>query len=84
LNRAIANLQRGSLDDAERDYAALLKDLPDSHTILFGLAEVAARRNDTPTAVRYWERYLATAPKGTEEFQTVEKRLAAAKGGPAR
>ena len=84
MNRAIANLQLGNLDAAERDYNALLKPLPKMHTVQYGLAEVAARRNDIPAAIRHWERYLETAPKGTGEFQTVEKRLAEANGGQTR
>jgi tetratricopeptide (TPR) repeat protein len=83
MNRAIAELQRGNLDAAERDYTALTKPLPKSHSVQYGLAEIAARRKDTAAAIRHWENYLELAPKNTEEYKTVEKRLQEARGGRA-
>ncbi len=83
MNRATANLQLGNLDAAERDYLALAKLLPKFHAVQYGLAEIAARRNDTAVAIRHWQSYLETAPRNTEEYRAVEQRLREARGGRA-
>jgi tetratricopeptide (TPR) repeat protein len=83
MNRATAHLQLGNLDGAERDYLALVRALPRSHAVQYGLAEIAARRNDTATAIRHWQSYLETAPKNTDEYRAVEQRLREARGGRA-
>ncbi len=76
LNRAIAYLSSGQLEPARSDYAALKKLYPKAYQVDYGLADVAWRKQDTNTAIRYYESYLANAPTNSEEFLTISNRLA--------
>ncbi len=75
MNRAIALLQSGQLDDAEKDYRALLIRLPELHRVHYGLGEIAFRRKDHDTAVHHYELYLQLAPTNTDEAREVAQRL---------
>ena len=75
LNRAIACLQLGKLDAARRDYEAVAKAVPRSYQAWFGLAEIAYRQKDAPTAITNYQIYLAKAPPDTEEAKLVIARL---------
>ena len=66
-NRAIANLQRDRLDEAQRDYGILQRQAPRYHVPYFGLAEIAYRRKETAVAIRNYEYYLRYAPKAKDE-----------------
>jgi tetratricopeptide (TPR) repeat protein len=81
MNRAIANLQSGNLDEAEKDYLVLLEIEPDFHSALYGLGEIADRRKDSRKAIKYFELFLKNAPRGIVEIQAVEQRLKTLKGG---
>jgi tetratricopeptide (TPR) repeat protein len=74
-NRAIANLQRDRLDDAQRDYEKLQRNAPRYHIPYFGLAEIAYRRKDTVAAIRNYEYYLKYAgePKEGSDLATEKK-----------
>jgi tetratricopeptide (TPR) repeat protein len=75
LNRAIANLQNGHLDDAERDYETLLKFMPDYYRAFYGLGEIARQRKDIPAATRYFEQYMKFGPSNTSETKKVSELL---------
>jgi len=75
LNRAIAYLQLGKLDAARRDYEEVAKAVPRSYQAWFGLAEIAYRQKDAPTAITNYQIYLAKAPPDTEEAKLVIARL---------
>jgi len=75
LNRAIAHLQLGKLDAARRDCAAVAKAVPRSYQAWFGLAEIAYRQKDTPTAITNYQIYLTNAPPDTAEAKLVISRL---------
>lgn len=81
MNRAIALLQSGQLDDAEKDYRALLARLPELHRVHYGLGEIAFRRKDSKTAVHHYELYLQLAPTNTDEAREVAQRLQQLKAG---
>ena len=81
LNRAIANLQSGKLDDAKRDYKSLAESEPKTtYQIYYGLAQVAEKQNDKSGTLKNYQIYLKHAPPGTQEFQTVQKRVAELEG----
>lgn len=84
MNRAIACLQTGKLDDAERDYQALRKQLPKYHAVYYGLAEIALRRKDKASAIARYEDYIKYGDPASQEFKEVEQKLKELKGGGAR
>jgi len=75
LNRAIANLQDGRLDDAEKDYDTLLKLMPDYYRAYYGLGEIARQRKDSAAAIRNFEQYMKFAPPNTSETKKVSALL---------
>ncbi|MCX6892520.1 MAG: hypothetical protein NTX51_13500 [Verrucomicrobia bacterium] len=75
MNRGIANLRCGHLDDAQGDYEALQKTLPTSSRINYGLQEIAYRKKDTNAAIRYCRVYMANAQTNTAEAKIVIDRL---------
>ena len=82
LNRAIANLQSGQLDAAQRDYEALQKRLPTLHAIYFGLGEIAYQRKDVPAAIQHYESYLKFVPTtDSNEARGIQQRLQQLKAG---
>jgi tetratricopeptide (TPR) repeat protein len=75
INRGMANFSIGRLDDADRDYAALVKAeplLPAGH---FGLAEIALKRNQADAARRHFERGLRLAAPGAPDAQRAAEQL---------
>jgi len=81
LNRAIAYLSSGQLDEARGDYAALEKVYPKAYQVDYGLADVAWRKQETNNAVHYYELYLANAPTNSDESKTISERLNHLKSG---
>jgi Flp pilus assembly protein TadD len=81
LNRAIAQLRRGALDEAWRDYQQLAVLYPRAYQVQYGLAEIAWLRRDTNAAIQHYEAYLASAPLQTVEASNVVERLRQLKGG---
>lgn len=79
LNRAIVWLQTEKWAEAQADYKALAKTTPDSHVVVYGLAETAYRLNDKKQAAEHFERYLKLAPPGTVEIAVARDRLNAIK-----
>ncbi len=75
LNRAIAQLRAGSLDAAQADYQELLKGAPNSYKVLFGLGEIAWRRQDTNAAIGYYQQYLSQNASASAEHRLVADRL---------
>ncbi len=75
MNRAIAQLQIGQLDAAQRDYETLQKLTPNVFRVLYGLGEIAFRRNDVPAAIKHYEAYLKYAPPDTDEAKQIAARL---------
>ena len=72
----------GRLDEAQRDYQTLESSLPKvPHTIYFGLFDIACRKKNPKTAVKYGELYLKIAPPGTIEYKDVQERTKKAKTG---
>jgi tetratricopeptide (TPR) repeat protein len=84
LNRAIAHLQCGNLDQAREDYLALLPSPPrgHAHAVYFGLGEIAWRRKDTTEARERYTAYLGLVPSETEESKEVARRLEQLRSGP--
>jgi tetratricopeptide (TPR) repeat protein len=75
INRAIACFRAGQLDAARADYQELLKRFPNAFQVLFGLAEIASRKQDTNAAIEFYERYLANGVPESEEYNLVSYRL---------
>ena len=75
MNRAIAHLQSDQLNEAQRDYETLQKLTPNLYRVEYGLAEIAFRRKDVPTAIRHSEAYLKYAPPDTDEAKQIAERL---------
>ncbi len=75
LNRAIVFLQTENWKEASKDYVTLSKVTPNSHIVVYGLAESAYHLDDKKQAVEYFQKYLRIAPPGTLEIQTANARL---------
>lgn len=75
LNRAVASLKAGLLDDAEADYKELSRVFTNELPILFGLAEVAWRRNDRGEAAGLYNRVVALGNTNALEHQVAIDRL---------
>jgi len=82
LNRAISNLKSGKLDDAQRDYQMLETSLPTvPYQVHFGLFDVAYKKKNPKTALKYGKLYAKGAPQGTAEFADVSERIKKVKSG---
>ena len=82
FHRAISNLKLGKLDDAQRDYQTLETTLPKvPYPVYFGLFDIAYKKKNPKTAVKYGELYLKGSPLGTPESKAVLERLKKAKTG---
>jgi tetratricopeptide (TPR) repeat protein len=76
LNRAIAYLGAGQLDEARQDYEALEKIFPNAFQVYYGLGEIAWRKKDTNAAIQYYDLYLANdRGAGSDETNTIGQRL---------
>jgi tetratricopeptide (TPR) repeat protein len=77
LNRAIAFLQAGKLEESRQDYQALEKSPiqnPTLYQVQYGLGEIAWKQQDTESALRHYEAYLTNAPISVES-RLVSERL---------
>jgi len=83
-NRAIAHLQSGQLDAAQRDYEALQKLAPNVYQVFYGLGEIAFRRKDVPAAIKQYEAYLKYAPPDTDEAKQIAERFKQLKASAGR
>lgn len=76
LYRAEAYLESNRLDEAQRDYESLQKDIPTAFSLYKQLAEIAYRKKDTTDAVRNYQLYLNSLPTNqVEEITSVKARL---------
>lgn len=66
LGRAYEALQGGFLDDARRDYEALLDGDPRNTDALLGLASIAGRQGEIEQAENYYARVLMFDPRNIE------------------
>lgn len=90
IDRAIAYLNAGKLDEAKGDYENL-KNLsrdfktPQQENIkrfaYYGLGEIAFGKKDTNAAIQNYEHYLQNAATNTPEAQFIIKRLKSLKSG---
>ena len=80
LYRAIAQLRAEKYDAAVKDYETVQRQYPKEFTVDYGLGEIAYRRHETNTAIRYYESYLNNAPPNTPEAKAVTDRLNELKG----
>jgi len=75
INRAMACLRAGQLDAARADYQELLGRFPRSFQALNGLAEVALRKQDTNSALKFYQQYLSHGSPQSDEYKFVSSRL---------
>lgn len=80
LNRAICNLALKKYDDSRRDYLRLAEEFPDRPEIQFGLGEIAFQKKNNAQALEYFGHYLEVAPRNTDEYTNVLKRVEGLKG----
>ncbi len=77
LNRAIVRLQINRLDDAERDYRELLRQVTPNYRVYYGLGEIAYRKKNWRAAAAHYKDYLRYAQEAAgEEISFVRARLA--------
>ena len=81
-NRALAYLQLGDLDKAEKDYDTMrrLMNRDLVYVAYYGLGEIADRHHDAPTARKFYNLYLQAVPRQDspelkEEIKKVSDRL---------
>ncbi len=84
LYRAIANFRSGKLDDAQKDYEFVQRQVPKAPQVSYGLGEIAYRRKETNTAIRNYENYLTNAPPKTAESKYVADRIQELKGATSK
>ena len=84
LNRAIACLRAGQLDAAQADYEQLLQTSPRSYKVVFGLGEIAWRRQDTNAAIQFYQKCLSLGLAASPECRLVAERLRQLKGDGAK
>jgi tetratricopeptide (TPR) repeat protein len=75
IRRASCCLRAGQLDAARADYQELLDRFPNKFQVLFGLAEIASRKQETNAAVAFYQRCLANCVPESEEYNLVSYRL---------
>ncbi len=75
FDRAIANLCLDQLDQAQQDYRILERVFPGSFKVYYGLGEIAWRRKDTNTAIRYYRLYLTNSAPESPEAKMIAERL---------
>ena len=82
MNRAIACLQSGRLDEAEKDYVTLLAVLPKPpYAIYYGLGEIALRKKNKKEALKNYDKYLELIPSGSPEERIVKEKIKTLKRG---
>jgi tetratricopeptide (TPR) repeat protein len=84
LNLAIARLGAGQLDAARADYQELLKSTSRAGNALFGLGGIAWRKNETNTAMEFYEQFLATAKPGSPQYLIASGRIKQLQDGRAQ
>ena len=84
LDRSIAYVKSGNLEDSQRDLELLEKSHPDAYPVKYWLGEIFYRKNDTNSAIRCYQLYLSKAPTNTHEAKLVNKRLRELKPGYPR
>ncbi|HET7626540.1 MAG TPA: tetratricopeptide repeat protein [Verrucomicrobiae bacterium] len=82
LYRAIAYVKSDHLDEAQQDFESLQKVFPDRNDVNGGLAEVAWRRNDTNTAIHYYQMCVTNVPPGSPQAKFYNQRLESLKTSP--
>ncbi len=82
LDRAIAYLSTGKLDEAKNDYESLQLKFPYNPMINYGLGEIAYRQKDTNGAILHYETYMTNNPPNSAETQTIAERLKSLKNPP--
>jgi tetratricopeptide (TPR) repeat protein len=75
LDRAIAQLQSGKLEKAQRDYELLRKQFPKYFAVYYGLGEIAYRQGKRAEALEHYEAYLKHGKAGTAEYKAIEQRV---------
>ena len=60
--RGYANLQLDRLEDARKDYEFVVQARPDAYQVYYNLGDIAYKQKDNPSAIRYYELFLAKAP----------------------
>lgn len=82
MNRAIACLEAGRLDDAEQSYNQLLPLLQSPvYSIYYGLGEIAYRKKNKEEALKNFDRYLQLIPAKSPEARLVKDRIKNLKSG---
>jgi tetratricopeptide (TPR) repeat protein len=84
VNRALALSQLGRLDEAEKDYRALLAIAPRLHSVYFHLGEIDFQRRNITETRRHYRRFLETAAPGSAETRTAQQRLDEIASGKTR
>ena len=84
LDRSIAYVRSGNLDDSQRDLELLEKAHPEAYAVKYWLGEIFYRKSDTNAAIRCYQLYLSKAPTNTHEASIVNKRLKELKPGYPR
>lgn len=82
LYRAQSFLAENQLENAQRDYEALQKDIPKAASLHKEIADIAYRRKDTNAAVQNYELFLREAPTNrVADIKSAKARLKELKPG---
>jgi len=75
LNRALAYLQTRNLPAAEADFRLLENQPANVFSVHYGLAEIAAQRQDTNLAIHHLAICLSNVPPGTIKWEEARRHL---------
>jgi Flp pilus assembly protein TadD len=81
LCRAIAYVAMEQFASAREDYEQLLKRKVNEPTATFGLATIAWRKQETNSAIHFYQRFLSNGVPGSAQYVVASNRLAALKRG---
>jgi tetratricopeptide (TPR) repeat protein len=82
MNRAIANLQLGNLDAAQRDYEAIVDLLPKPpYAVYYGLGEIHLQKKNARQAIKNYTEYLKLVPITSPEARLVQEKIKRLKSG---
>jgi tetratricopeptide (TPR) repeat protein len=75
LLRAIAYLATDQVEEAKDEYERLQKLFPSSNEVNLGLGEIAWRKKDTNSAVKYYKLCLANTSQNSEQAKFLSERI---------
>jgi tetratricopeptide (TPR) repeat protein len=75
LQRAVARMGAGQLNEAGEDYQALLQTTRNSPNALYGLGGIAWRKHETNAAIQFYRQYISASSPESPQYKLAAARL---------